>query len=91
MATTILVIIVIAAVGGGVTALIAWRTGRSPLRWWLYGFFLFPAAIVHILFSFAPPSARVGEGKKTCGYCRKKVNISAAYCPKCGYEFIDFS
>ena len=85
MAATIFVIIVIAATGGGVTALIAWRTGRNALRWWLYGFFLFPAAIVHILVTATT------EGKKTCGYCRKKVNISATHCPKCGYEFIDFS
>ncbi|MFQ5442048.1 MAG: hypothetical protein ACE5EB_04905 [Thermodesulfobacteriota bacterium] len=90
MAATIIVIIIIAAVGGGITAALAWYSGRSAARWWLYGFFLFPAAIVQAIMLIVP-SARVGEGKKTCGYCRKKVNFSATHCPKCGYEFIDFS
>ena len=31
-----------------------------------------------------------GGGRKKCGYCRAWVKYSAPYCPKCGYEFIQF-
>ncbi len=32
----------------------------------------------------------LGGGKKKCGYCRAWVKYNAPFCPKCGYEFIEF-
>lgn len=73
-------------IGGLVTALIARRKGGNFLKWWLYGTFILPVALVHAL------SLRLDEmgGSKSCGYCRMKVKMAAANCPRCGYEFIDF-
>jgi predicted amidophosphoribosyltransferase len=31
-----------------------------------------------------------GGGRKKCGYCRAWVKYNAPFCPKCGYEFIQF-
>ncbi len=80
-------IAVVLIAGGLITALIAKNKGRDFLKWWLYGTLVLPIALPHAL------SLRLDEigGTKACGYCRMKVKISAAHCPKCGYEFIDFS
>ncbi|GMR04283.1 MAG: hypothetical protein BMS9Abin23_0176 [Thermodesulfobacteriota bacterium] len=84
--TGMIIKIIILAVGAAVIpALIAWHMGRNPLKWWVYGFVLFPVALIHSIVILT------SEGRKTCGYCRRKVKMSAAHCPKCGYEFLDFN
>ena len=83
MLDSIIEYIFIAAVAvslGLLPAYIAFRNGRSMLRWWIYGAFLFPAAIVHALML-----GRMSMGR--CPYCRSTTNMNADYCKRCGYEF----
>ena len=85
MTGTIIVLILIDIVLSIVPAFLARNAGKDFVRWWLYGLFLLPVALVHsLLYLTAGP-------KKTCGYCRRQVPYSAKHCPTCGYEFIDFS
>ncbi len=83
MLDSIIEYIVIAALAlslGLLPAYIAFRNGRSMLRWWIYGTLLFPAAFVHALLL-----GRMSMG--ACPYCRSNVDRSADYCKRCGYEF----
>lgn len=87
MTNTIIIIVVVAALAGLLPAFIAQLKGKSFVRWWVYGVFLFPVALVHAL--------SIGMGAilqtKRCGYCRSMVRMDAPHCPRCGYEFIDWS
>lgn len=83
MLDSIIEYIVIATVAmslGLLPAYIAYRNGRSMLKWWIYGTLLFPAAMVHALLL---GSMSMG----VCPYCRNTVNKDADYCKRCGYEF----
>lgn len=42
---------------GGVVAIIAKSKGKSAFLWFLYGFVIWPIALVHILVTKAPPPA----------------------------------
>jgi len=77
-------VIVLAICAGVVPGIVARGMGRSFLTWWVYGTFLFPVAIAHVIL------LRVKEGSKGCPYCHTKNRFSAKYCTKCGYEFIEF-
>lgn len=76
----IIVIIAVAVSLGLLPAYIALRSGRSMLRWWIYGALLFPVAFVHALLLG-------GMSMGSCPYCRSTVDKSADYCKRCGYEF----
>lgn len=84
----IIIEIIIALVALGlIPALIAKNKGRNFFKWWAYGAAIFIIALPHSL------GLKLGEigGRKKCQYCRTMVPMHAAHCPKCGYEFIDFS
>ncbi|MBE7413717.1 MAG: hypothetical protein HS130_00220 [Deltaproteobacteria bacterium] len=86
---TIALIVIIAVSLGIMPAFIAMQKGRSFLIWWVYGTLAFVIAMPHAL--FLDRGLRfVGGGTRTCGFCRMKVSISAAHCPRCGHEFIEF-
>ncbi|MFQ5735510.1 MAG: hypothetical protein ACE5GY_01435 [Thermodesulfobacteriota bacterium] len=77
-------IIVIAICAGLIPGLVGRGMGRSFLQWWVYGTFLFPVALVHVII------LRAREGSRYCPYCHTRVRYTSPYCTKCGYEFIEF-
>ncbi|MDP2689265.1 MAG: zinc ribbon domain-containing protein [Deltaproteobacteria bacterium] len=77
-------IIALAILAGIIPAALARGLGRSFLAWWVYGTFLFPVALAHVLYS------RFSVGMKVCPYCHTRVKYTAAHCTRCGYEFIEF-
>lgn len=80
----ILWIIVLVICAGVVPGIIARGMGRSFLSWWVYGTFLLPIALAHVLY------LRFNEGSKACPYCHTMNRYRATHCTKCGYEFIEF-
>ena len=84
---TVVLIAAALAAGGLVTGIIARAKGNNFFKWWIYGTFLFPVAILHAL----GVKLSMPMGTKTCGYCRSRVSVNAQTCPKCGYEFIDLN
>lgn len=76
-------VIIAAIILGLLPAYIARSKGRNFVTWWIYGALLFIVALPHSVF--------LGEygmsGTKKCGYCKKSVDINAAYCKHCGYDF----
>jgi len=98
MLTTIIATYIAAAICVGVAlGFIANKDGGSFGKWFLYGLLLpfvaLPKAILIIRAGNAPARGPgdSGGGYKKCMYCRKKVKFNATHCPKCGYEFIDWS
>jgi len=91
---TIIVIYIAAAICVGVAlGFMASKDGGSFVKWLIYGALLPFIAIPKAISIMRTPVARAstGGGYKKCMYCRKKVKFSATHCPKCGYEFIDWS
>lgn len=71
-------------IGGIVTGVIAQSKGLSFLPWALYGFAIWPVAIVHVLVA-KPTVPRAGE--KTCPKCAEFVKAEALVCKHCGADF----
>ncbi len=95
MLTTIITIYIVLSIAIGVAlGLMAQRGGGNFIKWLIYGallpFIALPKALL-IMKDTRARGPRRPMGKKKCMYCRSKVNINAKTCPKCGYEFIDFS
>ncbi len=88
MTVTIIIVIyaAIAVCTGIVLGFIAARGGGSFVKWLLYGALIPIVALPHAIIII-----RGGSKAKKCMYCRKKVSLNATHCPKCGYEFIDWS
>jgi hypothetical protein len=78
-------------VGGIIVALIASAKGRSGCGWFLYGFLIWPVALVHIL--VVGPNTRVlterslrrGEAKQ-CPHCAELIKADARVCRYCQRE-----
>ena len=62
-----------------IPAIIASSKGRSGFGWWLYGFALFPIALVHSI---------VAEdlNRKPCPFCAERILHAAKVCPHCQRE-----
>jgi ribosomal protein L40E len=95
MLATILTIYAVIAVAIGIAlGFMAQRGGGSFGKWLAYGALLPFIALPKALLIMRDTRQR-GQprrvGKKKCMYCHHKVDINARSCPKCGYEFIDFS
>jgi len=91
---TIIIIYITAAICvGAALGFMASKDEGSFVKWFLYGALLPFIAIPKAISIMRTPVARVSTsgGYKKCLYCRKKVKFSATHCPKCGYEFIDWS
>jgi ABC-type Mn2+/Zn2+ transport system permease subunit len=69
-------VLLIAALFGVIPAGVAARTGRSFVGWWVYGWLLFPVALVHALV-LTPASVE-------CPGCAARVPVEATECRHCG-------
>lgn len=83
----IIIIVILDLLIGAIPGMIAARNGKNFFVWWIYGALLLPIALPHALIL----STRLVIGTRKCGYCRANVRIDLPHCPRCGYEFIDFS
>ncbi len=95
MLSTIITIYLVLSLAIGIfLGFMAQRGGGNFVKWLVYGtllpFIALPKAILIMKDTAARRPPRP-VGKKKCMYCHHKVDINAKSCPKCGYEFIDFS
>ncbi|MCE2391454.1 MAG: zinc ribbon domain-containing protein [Proteobacteria bacterium] len=79
---------------GIVVALIAKSKGRNPGLWFLYGFLIWPVALVHVLLA-----SRTGDeqspdspaaGRVPCPFCAELVKPQARVCPHCRRDLTGF-
>jgi len=72
----------------GVVAIIAHAKGRGALGWFLYGFVIWPIALVHILVTTASQQSlderALASGERVrCPYCAEIIRREAKVCPHC--------
>lgn len=74
----------------GVCALVAASKGRSGLAFFVYGFFLWPIALVHALVmartSESGDKRAIAEGRLPCPHCAEFIRPGARICPFCKSE-----
>ena len=84
-----LLINIVAAV---IVAIIASTKGRSGFLWFLYGFFLWPVAFIHILVvgKKEPEVQQVEPEEKRipCPACKEMIKEGALVCPHCSNKLI---
>lgn len=77
-----------------VVAIVASSKGRSGFLWFLYGFAIWPIALVHILVSPADMRSeerrRVTAGGKKCPECAEVIKADAQVCRFCGNREFPF-
>lgn len=70
-----------------IVAIIAGSKGRSGFAWFLYGFLIWPIALVHALVASSTPKAgekrAAAEGRKKCPFCAEMIKAEAKVCPHC--------
>lgn len=75
-----------------VVAMIAGSKGRSGFGWFIYGFLIWPVALVHILLSSRTVAAdrRLAEqqGRQPCPHCAEMIKREAAVCPFCQRDVV---
>lgn len=67
---------------GAVVGVIAQSKGHSFLMWALYGFVIWPVALVHILVT----KPALGADQRACPKCAEPVQKAALVCKHCGAD-----
>lgn len=87
--------IFLAAVLGAIPALIAQYKGRSAFGWWVFGFLLFPIALVASVLISREKPVQAGPAKTTdanslrrCPHCAELIQKAAKKCKHC-HEAVD--
>lgn len=62
-----------------IPAVIAAKKGRSPVKWYLYGFCLWIFALIHAI--MLPPARR-------CPFCAEGIRPEARVCPHCQRDLV---
>ena len=71
-----------------IPALIAKNKGRDFVFWYLYGFLIFPVALINSL-AISPSiegleQQALDNGKRKCPFCAEMVKFEAKICKHCG-------
>lgn len=69
-----------------IPASIAFYKGRSYNKWFIYGFFIWPIAVVHSLLA-----TNYEKEYKECPYCAERIKKAAKVCKYCGRDLTENS
>lgn len=70
-----MMVLFVALIIAFIPAYIAKNKGRSFAPWYIFGLLLFPVAVITSLF--------VGDERRTCPYCKSKIDRQATICKYC--------
>lgn len=84
-------LLIVWLVMAGIVGLVAHGRGRAPAPWFLYGLFLWPVALVHVLVTPADrrvlDARAIGSGTaRKCPHCAELVRPEARICKHCGRD-----
>jgi energy-coupling factor transporter transmembrane protein EcfT len=71
-------LLILGPIFGLIVGIIAKLKSRGFWIWWLYGFLIFPIALIHVIF--------VSNGKPRCPHCAERIHKEAKVCRFCGRD-----